>query len=308
MSHPFRRPQRSLLLIPAMAIVVAACSGGGASTPPTQSPTSGPSSAPSDAPSSPPVGDVVDYATGATDVILRYDMGPGFVMAGYAATMVPPFTLYGDGTVIFRDPALEIPPAQGSVFVMNPMRIATLSEAQIQELLVFALGEGGLAAARPDYRNDMVADAGTAIFTIRAGGIEKTVSIYALGIDTQGGVDAPARAAFLKLADRLTTLDKGGAVTSEVYVPTTYRAVLLEAAGLVAPDIRTWPWDDIAITDFKPSADPNGLQFPHLDMTQEQLDVLDVKDFEGGYQGLPLTGPDGLLYTLNVRPLLPDEG
>ena len=308
MSHPFRRPQRSLFLIPTMAIIVAACSGAGASTPPTGAPTSDASSGPSDAPASAPVGGAVDHATGATDVILRYDLGPGFVMAGFAATMVPPFTLYGDGTVVYRDPALEILPPQGSVFVMYPMRIAKLSEEQIQELLVFALGEGGLAAARPDYRNDMVADAGTAIFTVRAGGIEKTVSIYALGIDTQGGIDAPARAAFLKLADRLTTLDRGGAVASEVYVPTTYRAVLLEAPGIAAPDIRTWPWDDVAIADFQPSADPNGQPFPHLDMTPAQLDLLDVKEYQGGYQGLVITGPNGLLYTLNVRPLLPDEG
>lgn len=307
MSNLFRRPQRSLLLIPAMAIVIAACSGGGASAPPTVAPTSNPSSGPSVTPTGSPVGDVIDHATGATDVILRYDLGPGFVMAGYAATMVPPFTLYGDGTTIYRDPAQEIPPAQGSVFVMNPMRIAKLTDAQIQELLVFALGEGGLAAARPDYRNDMIADAGTAIFTVRAGGIEKTVSVYALGIDTQDGADAPARAAFLKLADRLTTLDRGGAVASEVYVPTKYRAALLEAPGIAAPDIRTWPWDDVAIADFKPSADPNGLQFPHLDMTAAQIDLLEVKDYEGGYQGLVITGPDGLLYTLNVRPLLPEE-
>lgn len=290
-----------------MAIIVAACSGGGASAPPSAGPSSVPSSGPSEAPSGSPVGDVVDHATGATDVILRYDLGPGFVMAGFAATMVPPFTLYGDGTVIYRDPAQEIPPAQGSVFVMNPMRIARLTETQIQELLIFALGEGGLAAARADYRNDMIADAGTAIFTIRAGGFEKTVNIYALELETQGGADGPARAAFQRLADRLTTLDKGGAVTSEVYVPTTYRAALLEAPGIVAPDIRAWPWDDVAIADFKPSADPNGLQFPHLDMTAAQLDLLDVTDYEGGYQGLVITGPDGLLYTLNVRPLLPEE-
>lgn len=291
-----------------MAIILAACTGGGASAPPTDTPTSGPSSDPSEAPSGSPVGDVVDHANGADDILLRYDQGPGFVMAGFAATMVPPFTLYGDGTIVYRDPAEEVPPPLGSVYLMNPLRIAKLSEAQIQELLVFALGEGGLAAARPDYPNDMVADAGTAIFKIDAGGIKKTVSIYALGMDTQNGVDAPARAAFLKLADRLTTLDKGGAVESEDYVPTAYRAVLLEAPGMVAPDIRTWPWEDIKIADFKPSADPNGQQFPHLDMAATQLDLLDVKDYEGGYQGLPITGPDGKLYTLNLRPLLPDEG
>ena len=35
----------------------------------------------------------------------------------------------------------------------------------------------------PEYDNPMVADAGTAIFTIRAGGLDKTVNVYALGLD-----------------------------------------------------------------------------------------------------------------------------
>ena len=81
-------------------------------------------------------------------------------MPAFTAAAVPHFTLYGDGTVIFRNPMLEPPPAEGSVFKMNPLRTAKLSEEQIQDLLMLALTEGGLAVARPEYRNDMVADAG----------------------------------------------------------------------------------------------------------------------------------------------------
>ena len=33
---------------------------------------------------------------------LRYEEGGGFMMAGFAATQIPHFTLYGDGTVIFK--------------------------------------------------------------------------------------------------------------------------------------------------------------------------------------------------------------
>ena len=113
MSHHRRT---SLLLASALAIVVAACAGGGASSralratrPPPRPPArSAPASARSTTRPAP------------TDVILRYDEGGGFVMPAFAAANVPHFTLYGDGTVVFRDPAVEAPPTQGSVFVDEP--------------------------------------------------------------------------------------------------------------------------------------------------------------------------------------------
>jgi hypothetical protein len=249
----------------------------------------------------------IDHKTGSTDVLLRYEEGGGFVMPAFLASQAPHFTLYGDGTVIFRNPMLELPAAEGSVGMFNPMRTTKLTEEQIQELLLLALGEGGLAVARPNYENTMVADASTAIFTIDAGGVEKTVSVYALGMDTQAGADAAARAAFQKLAQRLTDFDQGGAFETAVYEPQAYRAVLMEAPGVQAPDVRAWPWPDLNVTDFKPSADPNGLQLPQRTMTPAEIEKLDVKDFQGGFQGLVLKGPDGKLYTLSVRPLLPDD-
>ena len=63
----------------------------------------------------------------------------------------------------------------------------------------------------------------------------------------------------------------------------------------------------VAVTDFIPSADPNGPQFPHRTMTPEELTQLGVQDFEGGFQGLPIHGPDGKAYTLAARPILPGE-
>ena len=229
------------------------------------------------------------------------------MIAGFAASQAPPFTLYGDGTVIFRNPMLEMPAAHGSVQTFNPMRTAKLSEEQVQELLILALGEGGLAAARPNYENNMVADAGTAVFTIDAGGIKKTVSIYALGLDDPSGQDAVARAAFKKLADRLADFDQGGSIATDVYTPDTYRGTLIESPGIVAPDVREWPWTDLTVADFKLDADPNGLQFPQRTMTPAEIDMLNVKDYEGGFNGLVLRGSDKKLYTMALRPLLPDD-
>ena len=129
------------------------------------------------------------------------------MMVEWIATQAPSFTLYGDGTIVFRDPMLEPPPAIGSVTPMQPFRTAKLTEEQVQDLLAYALGEGGLGAARPEYRNDLVADASTAVFTVEAGGLKKTVSVYALGMDQPGQPDAAARAALARLAARLHAID-----------------------------------------------------------------------------------------------------
>jgi hypothetical protein len=300
-----QRRSASLLLLPVLAIVIAACSAAGGASP---APASvGPGAAPSDTPSASPAVGAIEHKTGVTDIVLRYEEGGGFIMPAFTAAAVPHFTLYGDGTVIFRNPMLEAPPAEGSVFKMNPLRTAQLSEEQIQELLRLALGEGGLGAARPEYRNDMVADAGTTIFTIEAGGLKKTVSVYALGLEVEGMADGPARAAFKKFADRLADFDQGGTIATDVYQPEAYRGVLFEAAGVEAPDVRGWPWPDITPADFTPAADPNGNQFPHRRMAIEEVELLGIQDYQGGLQNVILTGPDGKSYTFSLRPLLPGE-
>jgi hypothetical protein len=298
------RPTRSLVIISAFAIV-AGCSSAG-----SPAATGGPSTAPSPAasgPSATPGADAIDHPTGATDVILRYEEGGGFINPSFLLAQIPTFTLYGDGTIVFRNPALEPPPAESSIIKMNPARTAKLSEEQVQTLLKYALGEAGLGAARLKYENNMVADASTAIFTIDAGGVRKQVQVYALGIDVQGQADAAARTQFSKLAQRLSDFDNRGTIPTDPYVPTAYRGVLLENGGIVV-DPKPWPWKDLVPADFKIDADPNGIQFPHHVLTSAELDLLGVKSFEGGLQNVIVTGPGrGKSYALSVRPLLPDE-
>jgi hypothetical protein len=300
-NHPSRKA--SFLLLPVIAVAVMACSAGGSATPAPSGATDG---SPSTPPSATPNADLIDHPTGATDIVLRYEEGGGFMIAGYAATMVPHFTLYGDGTIVYRDPFVEVPAMEGNVGKANPLRTAKLTEAQVQDVLRLALTDGGLAVARPEYRNDMVADASTAVFTIQAGGLTKTVSVYALGLDD--GPDAPARAAFSRLAETLTKIEDGGVISGTDYVPTAYRGVLLENAGVIDVEARAWPWDDIAPADFVQDADPNsGLAFPHRTMTPEEVDALGIIGYEGGLQNVTLLGPDGMAYAFSLRPLLPDE-
>jgi hypothetical protein len=295
-----------LSLLPVVLIALAACtsgSGGASSQPSSGAPSAGPSSSPEA--SAGGFGEI-EHATGATDVLLRFETGGGFVPPSFLATEAPIFTLYGDGTVVFRNPTVEPPPPTGSVYPLNPFRTLKLTEDQIQEVLAFALGDGGLGAARASYENQMISDAPTSVFTVNAGGIEKAVSIYALGMDVDGGADAPARAAFQRLAERLGNFDGNGTVATEVFQPTGYRGVLMD--GQAAPDQIKWPWADLTPDDFTFPADPNAFQRGDAVLTQEQVDALGLKDVQGGFQGLTIESPDGSkVYSFVLRPLLPGE-
>jgi hypothetical protein len=298
--------RRLPLLVVGAVVLAAACSSGAV---PSASPPGSPSGGSPSASPEPTAGALngIEHPTGAKDVVLRYEEGPGFVMAEFAVTMAPIFTLYGDGTIVFRDP-MQPPPENADGVMRNPaFRTAKLSEEQIQALLEFAANEGGLGTARDHYEHNGVADAGTAIFTINAGGREKQVSVYALGIEGPGTPDEAARAQFGKLAERLRTFDDGGQVPTSEYEPAAMRAFLFEAAGMVDVPVRDWPWDDLTPADFKKPADPNGPQFPVLDLTPDQVAALGIDDVSGGAQSIYLEDPDGKVWSLALRPILPDE-
>jgi hypothetical protein len=182
-----------------------------------------------------------------------------------------------------------------------------MNEEQMQTLLAFALNEGGLGAARAEYTDMMVSDASTAVFTVNAGGLAKTVSVYALGFDAPDVPDRLARQTLGALRDHLVDIDQGGSIKTDVYAPDRYRAVLLEGqAG--APDQKAWPWPDVKPAEFVANGDPNALPLPARVMTAAEIEALGIKPFEGGFVGLPLAGPgDGKFYTLSVRPLLPED-
>lgn len=299
------RPTLSLALV----VLIAACSGPSGGASPSTAPGGSPAGSPAGPPTaSPPDFGALEHPTGATDVLLRYDVGGGMMIAGWAASQVPIFTLYGDGTVVFRNQTQEMPEMQGSVMRTNPLRIAKLTEEQIQELLVLALGEGGLGVARAQYDNPMVTDVGTTTFEIDGGGIKKTVSIYALGFDVEGVPDQAARKAFGALAERLGNFDQGGSIATDVYQPTAYRGILMDGTGMVVPDVVAWPWEDLKPSDFEGPADPNAFQLATRTLTPEQVEAVGVDGPEGGFQGAIINGPgDGKLYSFAARPLLPGE-
>jgi hypothetical protein len=281
-----------------LALIAVAC---GSAEPASPSASRAPTASPS------PEG--VDHPTGATEVVLQLELGGGFMPIEFTANQAPLFTLFGDGRVVFQ-PKVGVFPGPGPDGIIRgiPWRTAQLDAGQVEELLTFALGRGGLGAARDNYGHDSIADASSSNFTINAGGLKKLVSVYALGMEDPNTPDLVARRAFQALANRLTDFDKGGTIGTDVYLPDTFRAVLIEREGDPQAKPMAWPWPNLKVTDFK--ADVNaagGSQLPHRTMTAVEVQDLKLGDIAGGVQGVTLVGPDRKTYALVVRPLLPSE-
>ena len=289
-----------------IALGAAACTGGAAPSIAPGSPATGASGEPS--PLASPVQEGITHPTGADEVVLRLESAGGFVPVEFIAGGLPYFTLYGDGRVVFQQTTVEPPMREDGVWAGYPLRTAVLSEDQVQDLLEFALADGGLAVARDEYNNPLVADAPTSVFTINAEDDSKTVSVVALGMDGEPGPDTAVLRQLNALGERLRDFDQGGTLASEPYEAAAYRGVILEQQGLQGVNTIAWPWDDITPEDFTMPADPNALQQGTYTLTPDQAAAVGVEGFENGIMtGVYLKAPDGKTYSLVIRPLLPDE-
>lgn len=269
-----------------LGLVVAACGTAGTTPSPTPSPTPD---------------DTIAHATGARDVVLRFREGGGFVPIDFFATEAPGFTLYGDGTVLFRDATVPAPALGDGAIAGQPFLVATLDEAQVQELLRLVLPT--LSAAKAQYDAGNMADVPAATFTITVAGQTKSVTVVGLGFDREPGPDTAILASLAELGERFRAF--GAHVAGETaWEPERYRAMLI---GEGAQNAKAWPWAGLTTADFTEDPNPEGVRFPSRVMTPAEVDAVGVGPFEGGYTGVGLTAPDGTVRTFAVRPLLPDE-
>jgi hypothetical protein len=291
------------LIALALAGLTSACNALPGATPtPSVPPT--PTPVPTPTPSPTFGADQISHPTGATDIVLRMEQGGGFVPFGFLFTQSPAFTLYGDGTVIFK----PLDNRGGNPFgsqAMLPWLVGHMTEADIQTLLQFALQTGRLANARENYDNPNVADAGSTFFNINAGGIDKSIQIYALGLDD--GPDAADRQGFTQLANVLNDfqsqsgLDLGDLTA---YEPALYKVLLMEGFGEPQGQVLDWPWDDLTVAHWPANPDEPDSRIAFLDAAHVAK-MTDVPN--GGHVGVWVKTPDGKNVQLGIRPLLPDE-
>ena len=247
------------------------------------------------------------HATGPADVLLRYDHGPDrgeLLGEGGPFAPGPEFTLYGDGKMIFRDETASRAPAKGGITRLDPFAAGRLTEVQVQRLLRFALTEGGLGIALPQYDTggEGCAD-GRWTYLLRVGGIDKRV-------ESRGCDDT-----FWLLAEHLRSVAAGSA--SEIWVPRSYWGSLLKASPLIkrgvlpkvpAAGAVPWPWPDIAPSAFAWHEDPalgsEGLRV----LSADEAAALGLSDNGGVVQRVYLLGPDGAtVYAFSLWPRFPDE-
>jgi hypothetical protein len=255
-------------------------------------------------PTGTPIGRI-EHATGPTAVVLRFDRGPDVAVGDLVGELFQPgpeFTLYGDGTVIFRNELAPLLPAEGPIIRGRPFTVAHLDENQVQSLLRFALGEGGLGDACESYPSPDSESFGPDVFTIHAGGLDKRVENF-------------GSAPFGALTDYLRNFDRSGIPTS-VLVPDRYWGNLLDASvfryigdgvvpGLAGSGTVPWPWPGVAPAEFVGLAE---LSPGRRVMSGDEAAVVGLSDIGGVVQRVYLLGPDGeTIYYFSLWPMAPDE-
>ena len=290
-----------LVLIVVASMALAAC-GPGATPAPSKPPGASPAPSEGPSPSPPPSGAPIEHPTAPADVVFRFEEGGGFVPVGFFATEAPVFTLYGDGTVIFEDGTAAPPPGSDGIIRTPAYRTIKLTEDQVQAFLQSAIADGGLGVAR-DYYESPGADLPTATFTITAGGMTRSVSVMALGMDRGDGPHAVVLGALAALGERIRAFGRE-VEGEEVWVPERWR-------GILTPDAfsspRAWPWPDVSPGDFIEHQEPDAPRFPVRTMSPDEIALLGLRDIEGGFSSLSLSGPGGRTYLFALRPIFPDE-
>jgi len=261
---------------------------------------------PTSEPTGTPIGRIA-HATGPTDVVLRFDSDPDLGVSDLGGERFQPgpeFTLYGDGTVIFRNERAELPPAEGPIIRARPFKIGQLDEDEIQSLLRFAIGEGGLSDACERYETRDIDGFASGVFTVRTGSLVKRVA---------GVSDSP----LYGLVEHLRNFDRETGIPTESWKPDRYWGNLLEAGSWIKdgllPDPRDagivpWPWPDIDPEEFVAPANPGWWAEMRRVMSADEAAVLGLSDNGGVVQRIYLLGPDGkTIYSFSLWPMLPDE-
>ncbi len=302
-------------LIISLGTVVASCGtidnppgGDGSSTSETVSPSSTTSTSGAGQTTTTLPAGMIPHPTGAADVVIRVITGGGFVPIEYNRTLVPEFTVYGDGRVIVPGPTtLEYPGK-----ALPNLQTTVVSEEVLQAMLA-AAKEAKLFQNGFDYGTPGVADVGTTTITVNADNTTYTAQIYALGFD--GGnmtmEQQQARAAVDALRGKLSDPSAFGQMEPvwESYDFTAlrvfYRAVDT-TVGTVSTDIQPnhlpWPLADLATSGTEVPNAP-GLR----ELTVSGDDLVTLKPLLGQATQITLWKSGAVDYNLYLRPLLPDE-
>jgi len=242
-------------------------------------------------------GDGIEHPPGADDLVLQVHTAGGLAAPPLAA--IPELNVYGDRRAIVLGPTtLEFPgPA------LPNLQQGFLNDEELQEVLRAATAAGLLEDEAPDYGDPGVTDMPTTRVTINAGGVERTVSAYALAYEDGDDDLAPdQREARARLRELVAVVD--GDVATESYeadaVAVFVRPYLTDE--IPAAGRRDWPLGDLAGA---------GERYEGVDDTRCLVvtgdDARTVLDVAGDAREGARWSSGGSDYALVFRPLLPNE-
>jgi hypothetical protein len=302
-----------------LLLVLAACAGSGATPPGSTERPDADSPSPSDDPGG--GGDAIEHPTGADQAILIVDSAGGMLPVDLSVGQLPAFVLLGDGRVIMQGmQTLEFPGP-----LLTPLTERTLTEAGIQEVLR-GIEETNLFTSDAEFRGmmNMVADATDTIFTVDAGGLQSTVTVYALGMLTPdlGEVpgmtpgEADAHRILQQLNDALMTIDAvvdadgWEAEGWQPYEPEAFRLYVRDATGEpvdggdLPEQIRDWPADGDPATFGEDAGFGNGTR---CGVTTGEEAALWLSELNQATQMTRWTDDGERRFSIMARPVLPHE-
>jgi hypothetical protein len=239
------------------------------------------------------------------DLVIRIDVGGGFVALQTHLREFPIFALYGDGRLIVPGPQIEIYPGPA----LPNLQVRSVSEDGIEAILK-AAGAAGMLGPDRHYDEMRVADAPTTTFTVVADGVRHTVSVQALGFEPAPGASADeneARAKLSALQSKLTDLQSwlpAGALGEEIPFRTDeLRVFVLPYQAVEDLHQKAVDWPLGSLEDFEPLRDQADIRCG----TVGGADLDPVLAAAGQANELTPWKADGERWTLVFRPLLPDE-
>jgi hypothetical protein len=270
-------------LRPAVAAAVllglAACGEGG-----TASPTPAPSS-------------VVPAA--AEGLVLRVEQTGGFVSPSVVAARLPVVSVFADGRVITEGPVAAIYPGPA----LPNLQERRIDQGEVQELVDKALAAG--VADTSDLGMPPVADATSTRFTVVTASDTFVREAYALWETPQenNGLTAEQQAARTKLSDFLAGLTDAGGQDSTTYEPAAVAAVAAPwfdpEDGLTQPEVA-WPGPAL------PGESTGAPDTSCVAATGDEVEAL-LTAAATANASTPWVTPDGMRWSVTLRPLLPDE-
>ncbi len=282
--------------------------GSDSSTDTTSAPDTSSTSAPNDSSTTLP-DEAIQHPTEASDVVIRVVIGGGFVPVEYNVTLLPEFTLYGDGRIIAPGvTTLEYPGK-----ALPSLQTAVISENAIQAMLSVAR-EDGLFRNGVDYGHPGVADVATTTITINADGTTYTASIYALGFNEGGDLTAEQQEARAVISGLLGKLTDPSLLVDEplAWEPYDFTALKVFSRAVdpgaetgsteIQPNHLPWPLADLGTAGTEV---PNARGLREVVISGDDLSL--VKPLLDQATQITLWKSGDAEYNLYFRPLLPDE-